>query len=87
MRLNKISKVIIGTTITKLPTYILEEFFSNQKEIQEKYPDSELVISTSDDNFRIDVPRELKCKIIKYQKPVITDADIFTGNKIRILDM
>ena len=87
MRLNKISKVIIGTTITKLPTYILEEFFSNQKEIQENYPDSELVISTSDDNFRIDVPRELKCKIIKYQKPVITDADIFTGNKIRILDM
>ena len=80
-------KVIIGTTLAKLPVYILKEFLSNQKEIQKKYPDSELVISTSDGNFRIDIPRELKCKIIKYQKPVITDADIFTGNKIRILDM
>ncbi len=87
MQLNKPSKVVIGTTITKLPAYILEEFFSNQKEIQENYPDSELVISTSDDNFRIDTPRELKCKIIKYQKSVITDTDIFTANKIRILDM
>jgi len=88
MQLNKPSKVLIGTTIAKLPTYILEEFFSNQKEIQENYPDSELVISTSDDNFRIDVPRELKCKVIKYQKPSITDTDIhFIPQKIRILDM
>jgi len=81
-------KILIGTTLVSKYTYVLDKFLKNQKAIQKEYPDSELVISTSDDNFRIDAPRELKYKVIKYQKPSITDTDIhFILQKNRILDM
>jgi len=82
------TKAIIGTTFAKLPMYILKEFFDNQCEIQQSYPNSELVISTSDNNFRTDIPKGLNCKIIKYQKLSVIDTDKhFIGNKIRIRDM
>ncbi|MCD6080474.1 MAG: glycosyltransferase family 2 protein [Candidatus Omnitrophica bacterium] len=88
MQLNNLSEVIIGTTLAKLPVYILKEFFDNQKEIQQSYPNSELVISTSDNNFRTDIPKGLNCEIINYRKPSVIDTDNhFIGNKIRIRDM
>jgi len=81
-------KVVIGTTFAKLPIYILEDFFSNQKSIQKKYPDLELIISTSDNNFKIDIPKELKCKVIKYQKSSVISSDsLFIPQKNRIQDM
>jgi len=80
------TKVVIGTTFAKLPMYILKEFFNNQKEIQRYYPDSELVVSTSDNNFRTDIPD--KYKIIKYQKQLVSDTDkLFIPQKNRIQDM
>jgi len=86
MQLNKATKVVIGATFAKLPMYILKEFFDNQKEIQQSYPNSELVISTSDNNFYSS--KGLNCKIINYQKPSVIDTDKhFIPQKIRIRDM
>ena len=86
------NKVIIGTTLTKTPAHILKNFFNNQKEIQENYPNSELIISTSDDDFAINISGKLKCKIIRYQKPsinssIIASDPLFIPQKIRIRDM
>ena len=85
----KMSKVIIGTTLAKLSVSILKDFLSNQKEIQQNYPNSELVISTSsNDNSIIALPKELKCRIIKYQKlSVISSESLFIPQKNRIQDM
>jgi len=81
-------KVVIGTTFAKLPIYILEYFFSNQIAIQKKYPDLELIISTSNNNFKIDIPKELNCRVIKYQKSSVISFDsLFIPQKNRIQDM
>ena len=81
-------KILIGTTLVSGYDYIIDEFLKNQKSIQKKYPDSELIISTSDNNFKLNIPNELKCKVIKYQKSSVISSDsLFIPQKNRIRDM
>jgi len=79
-------KVIIGTTANEKSAYALKYFIRNQRAIQEKYPNSELVIASND----LDPIDEdgLKCKVIRYSQtlPPTTDKD-FLPSKIRIWDM
>ena len=81
-------KILIGTTLVSGYDYIIDEFLKNQKSIQKKYSDSELIISTSDDNFKIDISKELNCRVIKYQKSSVISSDkLFIPQKNRIQDM
>lgn len=81
-------KILIGTTLVSEYDYIIDEFLKNQKVIQKKYPNSELIISTSDNNFKIDIPKELNCRVIKYQKSSVISSDsLFIPQKNRIRDM
>jgi len=79
-------KVIIGTTANEKSGYAFEYFIRNQRAIQEKYPNSELVIA-SNDLEPID-EEGLKCKVIRYSQtfPPTTDKD-FIPSKTRIWDM
>ncbi len=43
---NEAVNVVIGTPIHRAGAYILDRFLANQKEIQQKYPSSELVLAT-----------------------------------------
>jgi len=45
------SNVVIGTPILRQGAYILNKFLDNQKQIQENYPSSELVLATSEEDF------------------------------------
>ncbi len=45
------AKVIIGTPIYRRGTYIIDKFLSNQKEIQQNYPSSELVLATCENDL------------------------------------
>jgi len=81
-------KILIGTTLVSGYDYIIDEFLKNQRAIQKKYPNSELIISTSDNNFKLNIPNELKCKVIKYQKSSVISFDsLFIPQKNRIRDM
>jgi len=69
-------KVLVGTTVAKNFAYALGKFLQNQKEIQNRFPNSELVISTDNIKFvgRLNNCMEqfnLKGKVIYYktQKP------------------
>jgi len=81
-------KILIGTTLVSGYDYIIDEFLKNQKSIQKKYPGSELIISTSNNNFKIDIPEELNCRVIKYHKSSVISSDkLFIPQKNRIRDM
>ena len=43
--------VVIGTLIYRKGAYILEKFLSNQKQIQQHYPSSSLILATSEYDF------------------------------------
>ncbi len=43
--------VVIGTPIYRQGAYIIDKFLSNQKEIQQNYPSSELVLATCENDF------------------------------------
>jgi len=43
--------VIIGTPIYRRGTYIIDKFLANQKEIQQDYPSSELILATCENDF------------------------------------
>jgi len=43
--------VVIGTPINSKGTYIIDKFLSNQKQIQSRYPSSELVLATDENEL------------------------------------
>ncbi|MDY6916562.1 MAG: hypothetical protein SVP26_01255 [Chloroflexota bacterium] len=43
--------VVVGVPIHRAGAYILDRFLANQREIQQKYPASELVFATVEDDF------------------------------------
>jgi hypothetical protein len=43
--------VVIGTPIYRQGAYVLDKFLSNQKQIQQSYPSSQLVLATSEHDF------------------------------------
>jgi hypothetical protein len=43
--------VVIGTPIYRQGAYVLDKFLSNQKQIQQCYPSSQLVLATSEHDF------------------------------------
>lgn len=43
--------VVIGTPIYRQGAYVINKFLDNQKEIQQKYPSSELVLATCEHDF------------------------------------
>ncbi|MFC2039182.1 glycosyltransferase family A protein [Chloroflexota bacterium] len=51
MKKTQIVTVIVGTPIHRAGAYILDKFLANQKEIQQDYPSSELVLATVEDDF------------------------------------
>ena len=51
--------VVIGTPIYRQGAYILDKFLANQKEIQQNYPSSELVLATNENDFGEELKRLL----------------------------
>ena len=43
--------VVIGTPICREKAYVVDKFLSNQKQIQQSYPLSELILATSEHDF------------------------------------
>ncbi len=43
--------VVIGTPIHRQGSYVLDKFLSNQKQIQQTYPSSELILATSEYDY------------------------------------
>jgi len=43
--------VVIGTPIYRQGAYVLDKFLYNQKQIQQSYPLSELILATSEYDF------------------------------------
>ena len=51
--------VLVGTPIYREGAYILEKFLANQKEIQQRYPPSELVLATVEHDFAEELEKTL----------------------------
>ena len=49
--MNKTMDVVVGAPIHRRGAYIIDKFLSNQKEIQQNYPSSELILATVEDDF------------------------------------
>ncbi|GAF70126.1 unnamed protein product [marine sediment metagenome] len=47
----KTVNVVIGTPIYRQGAYVLDKFLYNQKQIQQSYPLSELILATSEYDF------------------------------------
>jgi hypothetical protein len=65
-------EVVVGTLIYRQGAYILNKFLANQKEIQQEYPSSKLVLATNEIDFVADLERAfshcgLKGKVITYE--------------------
>jgi len=43
--------VVVGVPIYRQGAYIIDKFLANQREIQRKYPSSELIFATNEDDF------------------------------------
>jgi hypothetical protein len=56
-------EVIVGTPICRRTSFALDKFLSNQREIQQAYPDCSLVLATDEPDF----VAELKEQIDRYQ--------------------
>ena len=64
--------VVIGTPIYRQGTYIIDKFLANQKEIQQDYPSSELVLATCENDFVKELENlislwELRGTILSYE--------------------
>ncbi|MFC1980230.1 glycosyltransferase family A protein [Chloroflexota bacterium] len=64
--------VVIGIPIYRQGSYILNEFMSNQKQIQKNYPSSELILATSEQDFIKELEShigfwKLKGKVLLYK--------------------
>jgi hypothetical protein len=69
---NDTLKVVVGTQTYRAGAFIIEKFLSNQKEIQQNYPSSEMVLATAEDDFIGELGRlfnlwGLRGKVILYQ--------------------
>lgn len=62
--------VVIGTTVTRKAAFAFDNFMKNQKEIQERYPQSKLVVATDEPDFE----EELNEYLRKYS----VEGDIIT---------
>ncbi|MBN1191254.1 MAG: glycosyltransferase family 2 protein [Dehalococcoidales bacterium] len=51
--------VIIGTPVYRRGAYVLDKFLANQKEIQDEYISSELVLTTSNEDFAAELEQSL----------------------------
>lgn len=65
-------KVVVGTLIYRQGAYILDKFLANQKEIQQEYLSSELILATNEIDFVADLERAvsnygLKGRVITYE--------------------
>ena len=70
--MKKTVNVVVGTPIYRQGAFIIDKFLSNQKEIQQSYPSSELVLATVEDDFADELEKlisfwELNGKVIRYQ--------------------
>ena len=62
--------VLIGTPVTRRTAFVFDKFVKNQKEIQDNYPQSRLVIATDEPDFE----EELK----KYLRRYSVEGDVIT---------
>jgi hypothetical protein len=53
-------KIIIGTPVYRLGGYVLDQFLTNLKNIQQNYPDSELIFATCENDYVGDLKRQLQ---------------------------
>ncbi len=70
--MKKTINVVIGTPIYRQGAYILDKFLTNQKEIQQNYPSSELVLATNENDFGEELKTQLsfwgvRGKVILYK--------------------
>ena len=70
--MNESDYVIIAAPIYREGAYIIDKFLSNQKEIQTKYPLSELILATREQDFTIELQKLIdywgvKGKVILYE--------------------
>jgi hypothetical protein len=68
--------VVVGTPVYRAGSYALDKFLENQEQIQQKYPDCELLFATCEPDFVADLEqhiaqRRLRAKVVYYtvQKP------------------
>jgi hypothetical protein len=57
--------VVVGTPIYRVGAYILDKFMMNQKEIQQNYPFSELVLATVEHDFGSELEMQLNVRGLK----------------------
>ena len=84
---NQVSEVdvVIGTTIVRKTAYAFDRFMKNQKEIQEAYPQSRLVLATDEPDFEGELKEFLKAHrvegeviIYKTEKPDYARAALWS---------
>ena len=57
--------VVIGTVIYRQGSYIIDKFLANQKEIQQDYPSSELLLATNEPDYVEELGRFIKLGGVK----------------------
>ena len=62
--------VVIGTTVVRKAAFAFDNFMKNQKEIQDRYPQSRLVVATDEPDFE----KELK----EYLRRYSVEGDVIT---------
>jgi hypothetical protein len=77
-------QVIIGTPIYRRGAYVLDQFLTNLKNIQQNCPDSELIFATCENDFVGDLKRQLQNHLIRgnvicyrVQKPNYSRSNIW----------
>jgi hypothetical protein len=65
-------RVVIGTPVNRFKAYMLDGFLANQKEIQVRYPDSELVLATVEHDFARElqgllISRAIRGTVLRYE--------------------
>jgi hypothetical protein len=76
--------ILVGTLIYQQGAYILDKFLANQKQMQENFPHSELVLATAEKEFAAELEstaasRGLRVKILSYDthKPASARSNIW----------
>jgi hypothetical protein len=52
--------VIVGTPLCRRTSFVLDKFLSNQREIQQAYPDCRLVLATDEPDFVAELKQQIK---------------------------
>ncbi len=58
-------RVLIGTLVYRAGAYALDKFLANQKEIQQNYPGSELVLATAETTFMPELQSLINQQVLK----------------------